>query len=181
MHPPAQPPAPGSARADRSSRLHLIGLFVKMIADRIQHRQKPGPAVRIHRRKISPAPERLKLRRQKNAHRPAALMRHHLHRRHVKLIHIRPLFAIDLDADEFLVHHLGDERILKALPLHHVTPVTGAVTDREKDRLVLRPRRGECFRPPGVPIHGIVRVLEEVGGGFVDEAVGGRRIHFTEV
>ena len=72
-------------------------------------------------------------------HRPAAAPGEHLHRVHVDLIQIRPLFAVDFNVDEELVHQAGDLFILERLALHHMTPVTGGVADAQQDRLILLP------------------------------------------
>jgi hypothetical protein len=55
-----------------------------------------------------------------------------------------------------------------------VTPVTGAVSDGEKDRLVRRARRFKRFVAPRIPIHRIVRVLKEVWRSFLGKTIGVR-------
>ena len=45
---------------------------------------------------------------------------------------------------------------------HDMAPVTGGITDREKDRLVLLARFREGFFAPWIPVHRIVSVLEKV-------------------
>ena len=55
--------------------------------------------------------------------------------------------------------------------LHHVTPVARGITDAEQDQLVFFLCPLDGFRAPGVPIHGIVRVLKKVGTSFVDESI----------
>src|SRR5579862_5070165 len=126
----------------------------------------------IVRRKISPSIKRPQIGQQKHAHRPPPLPRHNLQGRHVKLINIRTFLAINFDIDKPAVHLSRNRLILKRLPLHDVTPVTGAVPNRKKNRLVLRTRSLECFRSPWIPIDGIVRVLKEIGRGFSREAIG---------
>ena len=61
--------------------------------------------------------------------------------------------------------------VLERLVLHDVAPVAGGVPDREEDRLVLVPRLGERLFAPRVPVHRVVGVLQEVGTGFLGEAV----------
>ena len=55
--------------------------------------------------------------------------------------------------------------------LHHVAPVAGRVADREEDRLVLAARPLQRLVAPGVPVDGVVGVLEEVGARLAREAV----------
>jgi hypothetical protein len=53
-----------------------------------------------------------------------------------------------------------------------MAPVAGAVTDGEKNLFVFAAGGFESLFSPGVPVHRIVLVLEEVGGGFLGEEVG---------
>ena len=110
--------------------------------------------------------------REEDGHRPAAVARHGLHRLHVDVVDVRALLPIDLHADEVLVHEPGDVLVFERLALHHVTPVTRRVPDREENRLVLALRLGECLVTPRKPVHGIVSVLEQVRTGLVGEAIG---------
>lgn len=47
----------------------------------------------------------------------------HLNKGHVDLVHIRPLFSVQLDADKVVTQDFANFFILKRLPLHNVTPV----------------------------------------------------------
>src|SRR6202035_4228610 len=85
--------------------------------------------------------------------------------------HVRALLAIDLHAYEVLVHQLGRARILEGLPLHHVAPVAGRVADRDQQRLVLLARASERNGSPRQPVHRVLGVLAEVGGGLGGESV----------
>ena len=96
---------------------------------------------------------------------------HRHRRRHVNLVEIRPFLAIHFDADKMAIHDGGDRRVFKRLPLHHMAPVTGRVADRQQDRLVRRPGGGQRFRPPGIPIDGVIGMLQEIGTGLGMEPV----------
>jgi hypothetical protein len=52
-----------------------------------------------------------------------------------------------------------------------MAPVAGRVADAEQNRLVFAfgPRQG--FFAPGVPLHGIVGMLKQVGTGFVYQGI----------
>src|SRR5439155_7249156 len=136
-----------------------------------EDRRESGMPAAVVGREVGPAPERLLVRGEEYGHRPPARPRQELHGPHVDLIHVGPLFAIHLDRDEFFVQKLRDRLALERLALHHVTPVAGAVADREKDGFVLAPRLLEGFGSPGVPIHGVPLVLEKVGALLFRETV----------
>ena len=122
-------------------------------------------------RKVGAAEEGLQLGGKPDAHRPPAASREALHIGHVKPVDIGTLLAIDLHVDEVRVHHPRDLRTLEGLMGHHMAPVAGRIADREKDRLPLATRPGERLLTPGIPLHGILRMLEEVGGGGGGELV----------
>ena len=104
---------------------------------------------------------------QEHRHRPAAVARHRLHGLHVDAVEVGPLFAIDFDVDELLVHEARGVFVLERLVRHDVAPVTRRVADAQQDRLVLALRSLERFRSPRIPVDRILGVLEEVGTGFV--------------
>src|SRR5436189_267533 len=85
---------------------------------------------------------------------------------------VRPLLAVDLDADEVLVHQGGRLLVLERLVFHHVAPVAGGVPDREQNRLVLVARPPSRLLTPGVPVDRVVRVLQEVRA-----RLGGQTVH----
>ena len=127
---------------------------------------------RVLRRIIRAAVKRLQLRREKHAHRPAAVAARRLHISHVRQIHIRPLLAVHLDGNEVLVDQLRRLLVLKRLTLHHMAPVAGRVAGGEKDRLVLRLRLFESLVAPRQPVHRIVGMLQQVGRALLGEGVG---------
>jgi hypothetical protein len=52
-----------------------------------------------------------------------------------------------------------------------VAPVTSRIADADEYRLLFGTRPLEGFRPPSIPVHGVVGVLEEIRGCFVLEVV----------
>jgi hypothetical protein len=52
-----------------------------------------------------------------------------------------------------------------------MTPVTGGITDREKNRLVAVLSLGERIRAPGPPIDRVVLMLEKIRTGLCGETV----------
>ena len=128
-----------------------------------QHLQEARPAVAVVGREIGSAKERLQLRRQKHVQRPAALAGRGLDEGHVNLIHVRPLLAVHLDADEVRVEERGHLRALEGFAFHDVAPMAGRVADAQEDGPVLPARLGKGLLAPGMPIHRVVLVLEQVG------------------
>ncbi len=138
-----------------------------------EHGGEGGTPLHVVRRKVSAGEHGLELRRQEHGHRPAALAA--IHRDgggHVDLVEVGPLLAVHLDVDEVLVHQGGGRLVLEGLPLHDVAPVTGRVPDAEQDQLVLLARPLQRLLAPRIPVHRVVRVLQQIGAGLVDQPVG---------
>src|SRR4029450_6207027 len=87
------------------------------------------------------------------------------------LIEVRPLFAIDLDANEVCIEELADFRVLEALVLHDVAPVARRVADAEEDGPVEFLGLAERLFAPRMPVHWIVGVLLEVRTCFVNQGI----------
>ena len=130
-------------------------------------------------REVRAGVERLSLRRHEDGRRPAAGARHPDGRLHRHRIDVRPLLAVDLDVDEELVHERSGVRILERLVRHHVAPVARAVADRDEERLLLGACELERLVAPGMPVDGVLGVLQEVRAGRVSEAV--HRSHRTQL
>ena len=111
-------------------------------------------------RKIGSAEERPLVRRQKNVHRPAAAARRELDEIHIDLVDVRPLFHIDLDVDEILVHDRGRRLVLERLVLHHMAPVTRRIADADQHGLVLGLRPFKCLVAPRIPVDRVMCVLQ---------------------
>ena len=155
----------------RAVLLDLLRLFAEQPRDLAQHIDKSGPAVTRRWRKIRAAPDRLAAGRQKHGQRPAALLAEMMQRRHVDLVDVRPLFAIDLDVDEQLIHDARGGVILEALVRHHMAPMASRIADRQKDWLSRALGFRKRFRAPRPPFHRIVLVLQEVRARFAREPV----------
>ena len=93
---------------------------------------------------------------------------------HVDRVEVGPLLAVDLDADEVLVHQRRRRGVLERLVLHHVAPVAGGVADREQDRPVLAPRPRERLLAPRIPVDRVLGVLEQVRARLGGEPVHAR-------
>ena len=136
-----------------------VGLLFEQPGHFVQHVDETRPAVARGFRKIGAAPERLALGREKHGQRPSALLAEHVQGRHVDLIDVRALLAVDLDADKTFIQELRGLLVFKRFPLHHVAPVAGRVTDTEKNGFVLGAGFLERIIAPGIPVHGIVLML----------------------
>jgi len=95
------------------------------------------------------------------------------HRIHVDLVHVGPFLAVHLDADEVAVHERRGGFILEGFTLHDVTPMAGAVADGDQQRAVELFGPLESFRSPGIPVHRVLAVLEQVGARFRRQTVAG--------
>ena len=80
-------------------------------------------------------------------------------------------FAINFDADKMLVQHGSDGLVLERFPLHHVTPVTGEIADREQDGTVLCFCRLQGLRSLGVSVDRVRGMLEEIGTDLVEKPI----------
>ena len=152
--------------------LHVVGLVAVCLRDREQQAREAGHAVAVLGRKVRATVERLAVRREEDRHRPAAVAGEHLHGVHVDVVDVRAFLAVDLDADEVLVHHPRDVGVLERLAFHDVAPVAGGVADAEQDRLVLAPGALERLGAPRVPVDRVVGVLAEIRARLVDQPVG---------
>ena len=160
------------AADDRRGRLLDLRLLLAPDARNLfEDLDEARPSPSSFGRKVGAAVERLETRRQPDAHRPPARSGRRLDERHVDAVHVRALFAVDLDRHEVARQHLGDRGVLEALVLHHMAPVARRVADREEDRLVLLACAVEGILTPGVPVDRVVLVLEEVGALFCGETI----------
>ncbi len=161
---------PGALGQSLHQRLAIVldarGLFAKQTGDLAQHVDERRPAIAGGFGKIGPAPKRLGGGREKHGQRPAALLAQHVQRRHVDLVDVGALFAIDFDVDEELVHHTRHGLVLETFVRHDVTPVAGRIADREQDRPVAALRLCQRLRSPGPPVDGIELVLQKVWAAF---------------
>ncbi len=137
----------------------------------LQNRPKSGPSIAIVRWKISAAEKRFPLRSQPYRHRPSPAARRRLHEQHVHAVHVGPLLAIHFYGHEILVQHPRSRLILKRFMLHHMTPVASGIPDRQKNRLVLARRLFERLIAPGIPIHRIMGVLQQVRTLLVSQPI----------
>ena len=158
-------------RSGASAQLGLV--IAVVVGDMSEQIAKRGHAMAGLGRKIGAGVERpLIVVHQKHRQRPAtAATAEHLLCQLVELVDVRPLFAIDLDIDEALVHERRRGFILEGFVRHYVAPVTGGIADREQNGFVLAPRQRQRLLTPGVPVHGVASVLTQVGAGFARQTV----------
>ena len=52
-----------------------------------------------------------------------------------------------------------------------MTPVAGRITDAEEDGFVLPLGPAQCLFSPGIPVHRVMRMLQKIGTGLMDEPV----------
>ena len=112
---------------------------------------------------------------------PPPALREHLVRGLVDAVEVGTFLAVHLHVHERLVHQRGGAFVLERLVRHHVAPVARGVADGQQDGLVLGARSLERLGAPGIPVHGVVRVLQEVGtrlaGETIRASIGIRTMH----
>ena len=137
-----------------------------------EDRPEAGPAPFVGRRKVRAGKNRLLVRRQKNRHGPAAVsLIHGDGGLHVDLIEIRAFFTVNLDADVVTIHERGDLVVLERFPLHDVAPMTSGIPNGQEKGLIFFLGQIESFLSPGMPIHRVVGVLQQVRARLVNETV----------
>jgi len=141
------------------------------LGDPAQDLRKARDTMPRLRGEVRSADERLALGCQEHGHRPAAAAGHRDDGLHVDRVEVGALLAVDLDVHEEVVHERGRGRILERLVRHDVAPVAGGIADRKQDRLVLAARALQRLGAPGVPVHRVFGMLEEVRAGLVGEPV----------
>jgi hypothetical protein len=170
--------AGGSAARERRGQLRgsaaqLLEMVVVVVGDLSQQIAKGRQAEARLAREVGAAEERpLVVVHQEHGQRPAAgAARQQLLALLVDAIEIGPLLAIDLDVDVERIHKLRGRRVLERFVRHDVAPMTGGIADRQQDRLVLAARAFERLAAPRIPVHGIVRVLAQIGARLMFELI----------
>ena len=173
-HGPARIGLGFGAQALRQS--FAIGLnFVRRLApdaaDFSQYLQKArAPILRIFG-KICAAPKRRAIAIKTNGQGPAALLAHHGQRAHIYFVQIGALFAVELDADEIGVHQRRHFFVFKAFMRHHMTPMARCIANGQKHRHIAPPRLGKHRRLPGLPMHRIVFMLQQIRAGRLGQPI----------
>ena len=155
----------GAAGAD------VVAALLPGVRHRLEHLAPARHAHALLGREVGAGVEGHLLGREEDVQRPAAGAGHGLAGLHVDRVEVRALLAVELHAHEQLVHQPRGFLVLEGLALHHVAPVAGGIADREQDRPVLLARASQGLLAPGMPVHRVVLVLEEVGRGLVGQAV----------
>jgi hypothetical protein len=122
-------------------------------------------------REVGPAVEDLALGGEEGGEWPAALLDQELDGALVARVHVGPLVAVHLDADEMPVEEVGERRVLVGLAVHHVAPVAPDGADVEQHGSVGAARGVERVGSPGEPVDGLVRGALQVGRRGAGEAV----------
>src|SRR5688572_23336864 len=115
---------------------NLIWLLFPCASDACQNIAECWHVVALNWRKISARIERLEIGSKEDRHGPTTGPCHCHGGLHVNGIDIRALFAVDFDVDKVLVHESGDSFVFKRFMCHDMAPVTGGISDAEKDGFV---------------------------------------------
>src|SRR5258708_9320033 len=148
-----------------------LGFVAKQASDLSQHVHKARAAIARGLGEVSAAPDRLAIAVEKHGQRPPAVFAKMVQGRHVDLVDVGPLLAVDFDVDEQLVHDGSDPFVFEAFMRHDMAPVAGCVADREQDRLVALLGFAERVRTPRPPVDRIGLVLQQIRARLMGEAV----------
>ena len=142
---------------------NAFGLFLPRLVYRFEDGREARPPKRVvMRREITAGIKRLEVGCQEQVIRPAATLRHELSCQHVDAVDVGTLFPVHLDVDEPRVHEFGELGQRVNGFFRDVTPIAGAVTDRQKDGLILPLGLGERFWSPWIPVHRVVGMKQEI-------------------
>ncbi len=130
----------------------LIAPCLPNLSHRKQHAIKSRPPITVVARKICSPKIRSPIRSQKRRQRPTALPADRRHRRLIPAVHIRPLIAIHFNRDEMLIHNLRQRRVLVALAIHHMAPVTPHRANIQQNWFVLARRARKRLCAPLMPV-----------------------------
>ncbi len=151
-------------------RLGMVGA-----GDGAEHIDKTGSAITGGLGEVGAAPDWPSVGGEEHGERPTTALAGRMQSRHIDLVDVRTLFAVDLDVHEKLVHDRRGCGILETFMSHYMAPMAGCIADGEKDGLVGSLGFRERRRGPGTPMDRIVLVLEEIRTGFVAEKVFAHR------
>ena len=155
----------------RSHALEIFPALPKGGGGTLEDSRKSRPPVMVAGGEIRPSKEGNSSGSKENGQRPASRTGRHLDIVHVDCVQFGTFLSIHLDVDETLVHERRNGLILEGLPLHHMAPVAGGVADAQKNRSVQGFCQAQRLFSPGMPVHRIPGVLEQVGARFVAQAV----------
>ena len=155
----------------------LVAFGEPGLIDLLEDGGKAGTAIAGVGGEIGAAEEGFQVGSEPDGHGPPAGPGGGLDEGHVDAVHVGAFLAVDLDGDEVAVEQGADGLVFERFSLHDVAPVAGGVADGEEDGLVFRAGFGESLLAPGVPIDGIVGVLEQVWAFFVNEAID---VHYSD-
>ena len=143
------------------------------LGDRLQQLAPARHAVARLGREVRAGVERHLLGRREGVQRPAAVAGHRLHRVHVDRVDVGPLLAVDLDADEVLVHvarRRPGPRTTRA-PSRGTSGRPSSRSRRAAARRARAPRRAPRS-PHGCQSTGLSLCWSRYGRGLVGERVG---------
>jgi len=143
-------------------------LFLPGAGDARQDVFEGGHVVARHGREVGAGVEGFQVGGEEDGHGPSAGAGHGDGGLHVDGVEVGAFFAVHFDVDEVFVHEGGGGGVFEGFVRHDMTPVTGGVSDAEEDGFVFGAGFCKRFFAPGVPVHRVIRVLEQVGGIFVN-------------
>ena len=139
--------------------INLLFLFLISNMNSLQHLFPAYSVMSIYRWKISTSIKRFQVRIKKHIQRPPTTTSHCLNSIHIYMVYIRSFFPVNLYINKVFVHQLSGLFIFKTFPFHHMTPVTGSITNTQQNRFPFSCRFIQCLLTPRIPIYRIMCML----------------------
>jgi hypothetical protein len=158
------------------AQLTLVGAVI--VGHAREHVLEGGHAVARLLREVGAGEERaLVVVSEEHRQRPAARAAcEQLLRDLIDAVDVGALLTVHLDVHEALVQQARGGLVLEALVCKHVAPVACGVADAQVHGLVLTQRDSEGLRTPWVPVHGVVRMLYQIGARLARQAILGAHL-----
>src|SRR5437868_5163563 len=87
------------------------------------------------------------------------------------MIKIGSFFPVNFDIDEILIHKFCSCFIFKTFFFHYMTPMASGIPNANQYWFILILCPLQSFFTPGIPVNGIMCMLQKVWTGFIDEMI----------
>ena len=145
---------------------YLLAILRNVLRNIYQNFAPRSSVVCSYRWEIGSSKKRPLIGQYKHVQWPSARTRHGLHGIHVHMVYIGVFLAVDLDANKQLIHQGGRFGQGKTLVFHNVAPMARRIADTHQYGFVFSLGASKGLLAPGVPIDGVIGMLQQVGRRF---------------